>query len=221
MPNGAPSVSSCSITSTADMRLAVECRRAGPSRSGWCAAPARCGFVNASFDSTQAVSGMLPSEVSVSLPPMVTPHRPRLMEYAAPNGGTGRLRACRYSSSSWRLKALSRTGAITSSSGASVRSATSKRTWSLPAAVQPCAMELVPSLRAMQRDGLRLHDALGAHAQRIELAAAHVAHDQETQHLLEVVGARVDLVMLDGAQRQRALVAASSRRRRRCRRCPR
>ena len=37
---------------------------------------------------------MLPSEVSVSLPPMVTPHRPRLIEYAAPYGGTGRLRAC-------------------------------------------------------------------------------------------------------------------------------
>ena len=50
-----------------------------------------------------------------------------------------------------------------------------------------------------QRDGLRLHDALGAHAQRIELAAAHVAHDEEAQHLLEVVRARVDLVMLDGA----------------------
>jgi hypothetical protein len=47
------------------------------------------------------------------------------------------------------LNALSRTGAITSSSGASVRMATSKRTWSLPAAVQPCAMEFVPSLRAM------------------------------------------------------------------------
>ena len=57
----------------------------------------------------------------------------------------------------------------------------------------------------MQRDGLRLHHALGADAQRIELAAAHVAHDQEAQHLLEVVGARVDLVMLDGAERQRAL----------------
>ena len=86
------------------------------------------GFVNASFDSTHALSGMLPVEVSVSLPPMVTPHRPRLIEYAAPKGGTGRLRFCRYSSSSWRLNALSRTGASTSRSGASVRSATSKRT---------------------------------------------------------------------------------------------
>ena len=49
-----------------------------------------------------------------------------------------------------------------------------------------------------ERDLLRLHDPLGAHAQRIELAAAHVAHDQETQHLLEVIRACVDLVMRDG-----------------------
>ncbi|MFO1425475.1 MAG: hypothetical protein U1F11_00570 [Steroidobacteraceae bacterium] len=47
------------------------------------------------------------------------------------------------------MKALSRTGAMISSSGASVRSATSKRTWSLPAAVQPWAMLPVPSLRAI------------------------------------------------------------------------
>ena len=32
---------------------------------------------------------MLPSEVRVSLPPMVTPHRPRFTEYAAPKGGIG------------------------------------------------------------------------------------------------------------------------------------
>jgi hypothetical protein len=102
----------------------------------------------ASFDSTQALSGMLPFEVSVSMPPIVTPQRPRLIEYAAPCGGIGSFRACRYSSSSWRLNALSRTGANTSRSGASVRSATSKRTWSLPAAVQPCAIMFVPSSRA-------------------------------------------------------------------------
>ncbi len=56
------------------------------------------------------------------------------------------------------------------------------------------------------RDGLRLHHALGADAQRIHVAAAHVAHDQEAQHLLEVIGARIDLVMRDGAERERALV---------------
>ena len=63
--------------------------------------------------------------------------------------GTGSLRACRKSSSSWRLKVLSRTGAMISSSGASVRNATSNRTWSLPAAVQKLAMLTVPSWRAI------------------------------------------------------------------------
>src|SRR6185312_2008237 len=144
------------------------------------------------------LSGMPPVEVRVSLPPMVTPHRPRLMEYAAPNGGTGRSRFCRYSSSSWRLKALSRTGARTSRSGASVRSATSKRTWSLPAAVQPCAIMFVPRCR------LRLHDALGAHAQRVQLTAPHVAHDEKAQDLLKVVRTRIDLMMLHGAEGARA-----------------
>ena len=61
------------------------------------------------------------------------------------------------------------------------------------------------------RDGLRLHDALGADAQRIELAAPHVAHDQEAQHLLEIVRARIDLVMLDGAERVRALAQRARR----------
>ena len=63
------------------------------------------------------------------------------------------------------------------------------------------------------RDGLRLHDALGADAQRIELAAAHVAHDEEAQHLLEVVRARIDLVVLDRRRahaRARASVRAAA-----------
>ena len=42
------------------------------------------GAEKASFDSTHASSGMLPCEVSVSFPPMVTPHSPRFTEYAAP-----------------------------------------------------------------------------------------------------------------------------------------
>ncbi len=72
-----------------------------------------------------------------------------------------------------------------------------------------------------ERDLLRLHDALRAHAQWIELSAAHVAHDEETQHLLEVIRARVDLVVRDGAVRLASAPPASSRPRRRCRRCPR
>ncbi len=92
---------------------------------------------------------MLPPEVSVSRPPIVTPQSPRLVEYAAPCGGTGSLRCSRKASCSGRLKARSRTGARISSPGASVLSATSKRTWSLPAAVQPCATVPVPSLAAI------------------------------------------------------------------------
>jgi hypothetical protein len=50
------------------------------------------------------------------------------------------------------------------------------------------------------RDGLRLQHALRAHAERIHTAAPHVAHDQELEHLIEVGGAGVDQVMLDGAE---------------------
>jgi hypothetical protein len=57
-----------------------------------------------------------------------------------------------------------------------------------------------------QRHRLRLHHALGADAQRVELAAPHVADDQVLQHLLEVVRARIDLVMLDGAECQRTFM---------------
>ena len=42
---------------------------------------------------TQADSGMLPFESSVSVPPIVTPQRPRLIEYAEPVIGTGSLRS--------------------------------------------------------------------------------------------------------------------------------
>ena len=52
------------------------------------------GFVNASFDSTHAESGIVPLEVSVSVPPIVTPHRPRLIEYAAPSRGVGAEPGC-------------------------------------------------------------------------------------------------------------------------------
>ncbi len=50
-------------------------------------------------------------------------------------------------------------------------------------------------------DGLCLHDALGADAQWIELPAAYVAHDQKAQHLVKIIGACVNLMMLDSAQR--------------------
>ena len=47
--------------------------------------------------------------------------------------------------------------------------------------------------------------ALGADAQRVELAAPHVAHDQEAQHLLEEVAPRVDLSWWSAAPSARAL----------------
>jgi hypothetical protein len=50
------------------------------------------------------------------------------------------------------------------------------------------------------RNRLCLHDALGSHAERVELSAPHIAHDEEAQHLLEVLGARIDEVMRDGAE---------------------
>ena len=54
-------------------------------------------------------------------------------------------------------------------------------------------------------DGLSLHGALGTHAQRVHLAATHVAHDQKAQHFVEIVGARIDLMVIDSAQRNGAL----------------
>ncbi len=48
------------------------------------------GWEKASFDSTQASSASVASEVKVSLPPMVTPHSPRFTEYAPPKGGIGK-----------------------------------------------------------------------------------------------------------------------------------
>ena len=50
------------------------------------------------------------------------------------------------------------------------------------------------------RDGLRLQHALGAHAQWVGSAAAHVPHDQILQHLIEVGGAGVDEMVLERAE---------------------
>ena len=51
----------------------------------------------------------------------------------------GMAKRAAYSIESWRVKPHIRTGARTSRSGASVRTLTSNRTWSLPLPVQPCA----------------------------------------------------------------------------------
>ena len=62
-----------------------------------------------------------------------------------------------------------------------------------------------------QRDGLRLHDALGADAERVQLPASHVAHDQKAQHLLEVIGARIDLVVLARAKGEGSFMQSAGR----------
>ena len=69
----------------------------------------------------------------------------------------------------------------------------------------------MPSRVAALRHRLRLQHALGADAERVEIAAPHVAHDQEAQHLVEVARARVDEMVLDGAERARALLELARR----------
>jgi hypothetical protein len=51
------------------------------------------------------------------------------------------------------------------------------------------------------RDGLRLQHPLGADAERVQVAAAHVAHDEKAQHLREIGRSRVDQVVRNGAER--------------------
>ncbi len=53
------------------------------------------GMAKAASVSTQAYSGIEETVSSVSLPPIVTPQRPRLIEYAAPKAGTGSPRSSR------------------------------------------------------------------------------------------------------------------------------
>ena len=70
------------------------------------------------------------------------------MLYAPALTGTGSPRASRYAMESARCTFSLRMGARISSSGASTRSATSKRTWSLPAPVEPCPTAVAPTCRA-------------------------------------------------------------------------
>ena len=221
MPNGAASASSVSMSGH---RRRARGHRAPPGarprRTSTCRSGAR-GSRNASRVSTQASSGMLPAEVSVSLPPIVTPHRPRLIEYAAPKGGIGQLALA----ADTRARPARRRPGRAPARGPPGRApACAARPRSAPGRCRPrCSrarsVRAEPARHA--RDGLRLHDALGADAERVELAAPHVAHDEEAQHLLEVIGARVDLVMLDGARAHAPARPACGPRPHRCRRCRR
>ena len=163
MPNGAPSASSCLDQRHRRQRLRHRARTGTPcSKLSVCRSAAR-GCVKASRESTQASSGMLPLEVRVSLPPMVTPHRPavdrvgraerrhrqlallQVLELLLALEG---LVAHRREHLQFRRQRAQRdfeAHLVVAGGRAAVRDRVS-----------------VPSLRAMQRDGLRLHDALGA-----------------------------------------------------------
>jgi hypothetical protein len=134
---------------------------------------------------------MLPFESSVSVPPIVTPQRPRFVEYAEPRVGTGMLRSSRNFTCAGRCHAWSRTGAKIVSSGATALSTISNRTWSLPAAVQPCATVSEPSSFASCARYFALQAALGADDSGIHVAALHVAHDQELEHAVEELRPRL------------------------------
>ena len=129
---------------------------------------------------------MLPSDVSVSLPPIVTPHRPRFTEYAAPYGGIGSLRSSRYFSCSGRLNAL----VAHRRENRQLRRERAQRDFEAHLIVAggraAVRHDLGAELARVFGNRLRLHHALGADAQRIHLAALHVAHDQVLDHLVEV-----------------------------------
>jgi hypothetical protein len=79
MPYGAATASSRSISSTGDIsapskETGIPCAKPSTWRSGG------RGVSNAPRDSTQASSGSESTDPSVSWPPIVTPHRPRLTE---------------------------------------------------------------------------------------------------------------------------------------------
>ena len=95
---------------------------------------------------------------SIHLPSDERPHRLSSIEYGAhsvpPLTGIPCLRA--YAISSSRPICHERTGAITLSSGASVATVPSIRTWSLPLPVQPWAIVSQPVLRAYSTASLAI-----------------------------------------------------------------
>ncbi len=140
----------------------------------------------------------------VSRPPTVVPQRPRLTEYAVVFSETGNPRSRRYTAVASRERARLRIGVITAMSPARMRTATSKRTWSLPAPVEPWAMARRAGLARHLDDRPRLRDALRPDAERVDLAAPHVALDEVLQRLAPQIGAGVDGDVARGAELSRA-----------------
>ena len=110
------------------------------------------GFSGASFQDfvqANASSGGSTFGSSSAPPSMLRPQRFSSME----NGlfllaGTSMPCFCAYSMAASRVMFRSRCGAMIFSSGASPFTARSKRTWSLPLPVAPCATASAPCLRA-------------------------------------------------------------------------
>ncbi len=78
------------------------------------------------------------------MPPMLVPHRPLLMEYSIFLKSASKPWLRRYSISYSRVRVMSRVGVIISISGARIWKVRSKRTWSLPAPVEPWATASAP-----------------------------------------------------------------------------
>ena len=88
-----------------------------------------------------------------------------------------------------------RMGVMSSSSGASARKATSKRTWSLPAPVEPWARAVAPSCFASATTLAAWHTRSAETLKGIEVAAQHVAVHEVAQIAVEEFRTRVQGVM--------------------------
>jgi hypothetical protein len=71
-----------------------------------------------------------------------------------------------------------------STSGMAVRSATSKRTWSLPAPVEPWAIRFVPVFFGILQNEFGLNKPFGTDTERIGSVAQYIAFDQVRQNLV-------------------------------------
>src|SRR5690606_20585772 len=91
-----------------------------------------------------ADSGRYWLEVNVSAPPTDVPHNPLLIEYLAFSALYTNPCFARYSISASRDNFRSRIGVIISTPGIRVLKIMSKRTWSFPAPVEPCATHSAP-----------------------------------------------------------------------------
>ncbi len=129
---------------------------------------------------------------------------PKLNEYSAVMSETGIPRARRKSRSSSRVCASSRIRPAISIRGAIALTTASKRTWSLPAPVEPCAITCGAALERHLDDLLGLEHPLHPDAGGIDAAAQVVGAQDVGDELLVQARAPVDDDVLDGSQLRRA-----------------